>query len=354
MKIAFLISSMNAGGAEKVVSILSNKIIENNEVIIITLNKRNSFFPLDQKIKLIQCNVYNKNGGFFNGLLSNFIIIFRLIRIIKSNSINHLICFMTTSNILGIISGKLLRKKVTISERANPHFMGKCRKKLNRWNILRKLFYRFSDKLVVQSKENKKYYSSYIDNRKIDIIYNPVLKQDVDFSKKEKIILTVGRCDKNKNQELIIRLFANINNKNWKLIICGDGPLLKELRELAFNLGIKDQVEFLGNINNVNEYYKKASIFAFSSISEGFPNVLLEAMSFGCVCISTDCPTGPSLIIDDNINGFLIPLNDLDNYFKILNQIISDDFNRNKIGKLAMNKSEKFNVDDIVKKWEIN
>ena len=349
MKTAFLISSMNAGGAEKVVSILSNKIIENDEVVIVTLNKGPAFFLLDRRIKLIECGIYNDNGGFLRAILSNIIIIFKLIKIIKSNSINHLVCFMTTSNVLGIIAGKLLKIKVTISERANPYV-----ENVGKWNILRKVFYRFADKLIVQSKEIEKYFFSHINKERIKIIYNPVLKQNVDFSKKEKIILTVGRCDKNKNQELIIRLFANINNKNWKLIICGDGPLLKELKELAFNLGIKDQVKFLGNINNINEYYKKASIFAFSSISEGFPNVLLEAMSFGCVCISTDCPTGPSLIIDDNINGFLISLNDRDNYFKILNQIMLDDFNRNKIGKLAMNKSEKFNIDDIVKKWEFN
>ena len=98
----------------------------------------------------------------------------------------------------------------------------------------------------------------------------------------------------------------------------------------------------------------KHLFFAFSSISEGFPNALLEAMSFGCVCISTNCPTGPNIIIDDNINGFLVPLDDEDFYSQILNKIMSDDLNRNKIGELAIDKSKNFDIDSIIKDWNIN
>ena len=159
MKTAFLISSLNAGGAERVVSLLANKLVQNREVIIITLNENAPFYELDDKIKIIQCRIISHKGSFVKGFVSNIRLILQLLKIIKSNSINHLICFMTTSNILGIIAGKFLRIKVTITERANPYL-----EKVGIRDLFRKVLYRWSDKLVVQTDQAKLFFSSYSDN----------------------------------------------------------------------------------------------------------------------------------------------------------------------------------------------
>jgi len=344
---AFLISSLNSGGAERVVSLLANEMVNYKKIIIITLNKEKPFYFLDDRVEVLQLGVYNDNQNKIKGLISNFILIAKIRKIIKCNKIEHLICFMTSSNVLGIIAGKFLTNiKVTISERANPH----C-EKLGSWDFLRQKTYKFCDNLIVQSDYFKTFFLQYVDHHKIKIISNPVQIPSKKIFNKEKIILTVGRVDKNKNQEQILRSFFRIKNDGWKLILCGDGPLLEELIILTQKLGIEDKVEFTGKVKNIEDYYKRASVFAFSSLSEGFPNVLLEAMNYECACISTDCPCGPSEIIEHNKNGFLISSENhksFDFYFQML---LDDEKLRNTFCNNSNVILQNYSLDTIAREW---
>jgi GalNAc-alpha-(1->4)-GalNAc-alpha-(1->3)-diNAcBac-PP-undecaprenol alpha-1,4-N-acetyl-D-galactosaminyltransferase len=345
MKTAFLINSLHAGGAERVVCRLSNELIKNHTVLIITLNDSTSFYNLDKKIKIICLGNKNDIGGFIRGLFFNLLLLFKLINILYKESINNLICFTPRSNILGIISGKFLRIKVIISERENPYI-----NKIKYWDYLRKKLYKYANKLVVQTEGAKDYFNTFIDNNKIKIIPNPINFKKNDLLLKEKIILTVGRCDNNKNQTLIIKAFAKIDT-SWKLILCGDGPLLNELKELSLKLCISDRVEFTGIVKDIDYFYKKASIFALSSKSEGFPNVLLEALSFKCACITTDCPYGPKDMITHNKNGFLIPLNDDESFSYHLNKLVNEDTIRKEFQKANIKDKDKYSLKNIISQW---
>lgn len=347
MKIAFLISSLNAGGAERVVSLLANELSLTNDIVIITLSKEKPFYKLNDSITIKQLGVLNSGKNPLKSIVSNLFLIYKITLLIRSLKIKNLICFMTTSNVLGVISGKLLSKiKVSISERANPRF-----EDLGYWNFLRRKTYKFADRLVVQSEEICSYFKSFIDERKIVIIPNPVKIVDSNKNNKEKIILTVGRVDANKNQEKIIRSFSKVKKEGWKLVICGDGPLLSKLKNLVISLNINDAVEFKGIVKNIEKHYKRAAIFAFSSHSEGFPNVLLEAMNYGCACISTDCPTGPSILIKNNVNGFLIPLADEVTYTNHLQNLIDDEKTRNLLVSNAKSSLENYALNKVAEQW---
>ena len=347
--VGFLISSLNAGGAERVVSLLANELSLTNDIVIITLSQEKPFYKLNDSITIKQLGVLNSGTNPLKSIVSNLVLIYKITLLIRSLKIKSLICFMTTSNVLGIISGKLLSNiKVTISERANPNF-----EDLGYWDFLRRKTYKLADRLVVQSEEISNYFKSIIDERKISIIPNPIKIVDSNKNKKEKIILTVGRVDANKNQEQIIRSFARIKNNEWKLILCGDGPLMNELVDLTRKLNIHNKVEFTGIVKNIENYYERAAVFAFSSLSEGFPNVLLEAMNQNCACISTDCPTGPGLLIKHNKNGFLIPLGNEAQYDFYLQTLIEDgklisDFVNN--GKKSL---KKYSLKTIATKWSV-
>lgn len=349
MTTAFLISSLNSGGAERVVSLLANEMVNYKKIIIITLNKEKPFYFLDDRVEVLQLGVYNDNQNKIKGLISNFILIAKIRRIIKHYKIEHLICFMTTSNVLGIIAGKFLSKiKVTISERANPNS-----EKLGYWDFLRRKTYNFCDNLIVQSDYFKTFFLQYVDYKKIKIISNPVKLTSKKYLNKEKIILTVGRVDRNKNQEQILKSFSRIKNDGWKLVLCGDGPLLEELKTLTQKLGLEKKVEFTGKVNNIEEYYERASVFAFSSLSEGFPNVLLEAISYGCACISTDCPCGPSEIIEHNKNGFLIPLENFNSFDVYFQMLLDDDKLRDKFCNNSNEILQNYSLNTIARKWLI-
>ena len=347
MTTAFLISSLNSGGAERVVSLLANELSLTNDIVIITLSKDEPFYKLNDSIRINQLGVLNSGTNPLKSIFSNLVLLYKITLLIRSFKIKSLICFMTTSNVLGIISGKMLSNiKVTISERANPKF-----KDVGYWNFLRRKTYKLADRLVVQSEEISNYFKSIIDERKISIIPNPIKIVDSNKNTKEKIILTVGRVDANKNQEQIIKSFSKVKQEEWKLIICGDGTLLSKLKELVIALNINDAVEFKGIVKNIEKQYERASIFAFSSLSEGFPNVLLEAMNYGCACISTDCPTGPSMLIKNNVNGFLIPLADENSYTNQLQNLIDDEKTRNIFVSNAKSSLEHYSLNKVAEQW---
>ena len=345
--VGFLISSLNAGGAERVVSLLANEMSLTRKVVVITLSKDEPFYKLNDSITIKQLGVLNSGKNPLKSILSNLVLIYKITSLIRSLKIKTLICFMTTSNVLGILSGKFLSKiNVTISERRNTltHDFGY-------WDFIRKKIYKFADRLVVQSEEISNYFKSIIDERKISIIPNPIKIVDSNKNTKEKIILTVGRVDANKNQEQIIRSFSKVKQEGWKLIICGDGSLLSKLKNLVIALNMNDAVEFKGIVKNIEKQYERASIFAFSSLSEGFPNVLLEAMNYGCACISTDCPTGPSMLIKNKVNGFLIPLADEVSYTNHLQKLIDDEKNRNIFVSNAKSGLEHYSLNKVAEQW---
>jgi GalNAc-alpha-(1->4)-GalNAc-alpha-(1->3)-diNAcBac-PP-undecaprenol alpha-1,4-N-acetyl-D-galactosaminyltransferase len=344
----FLISSLNTGGAERVVSVLANEISINRRVIVITLSKNKPHFTLNNSIKLIQLGVSNNSSNLLEAISSNINFISKLVSIIRKYKIYHLICFMPTSNLLGIISGSFFCNiKVTISERSNPLIY-----KYGIRGQIRKILYRFANRLVVQTDFIKQYYSKYVPKSKIQVINNPVKIINNNDFKKKKIILNVGRLDSNKNQKQLIKSFHRANNMNWKLIICGEGPSRNELENLILQLKLSEHVFLKGNVQNVNDYYSNASIFAFTSFSEGFPNVVLEAMSYGCACISTNCVVGSNDMIKNNHNGFLVEINDTDTLDTKLNQLMSNEELRQKFIKNSNIKLKKYSVTDISRKWE--
>ena len=140
--------------------------------------------------------------------------------------------------------------------------------------------------------------------------------------------MNIGRFIKSKQQALLIRIFSRVNLPNWKLIFIGEGEYREQCVNLIESLSLKDRVEFHDSTKNIAAFYQRASVFAFTSSSEGFPNALAEAMLAGCACISFDCVAGPSDIIQDGKNGFLVPLNNETEFEHKLHQLMKDELLR--------------------------
>lgn len=347
MNVTFVITSLNFGGAERVISLLANRFNKEHNVNVITLSKDAPKYDLDNRIKLYQLQPTSLK--FLNSIYSNINYLLRIRTILKKTNTDVVISFMPTSNVLSIVSSFFSDRKVIISERANPEHNPVN----NFWKSLRFLTYRFCDFLVVQNELVKRYFVRTVNKDKIHIIYNPIEINKRENLKKEKIILTVGRLDDNKNQKQIIDSFYKVSQTymEWKLIVCGDGDNLLMLKDLVNKYKIEDKVEFTGNVMNVSDYYSRASVFAFSSLSEGFPNVLLEAFNFRCASISFDAPSGPSDIITNNETGFLIDLKHSEEYTKKMLELISNDDLIRKFGNKGYESLKVFSIDAIYYKW---
>ncbi|MEH6538378.1 MAG: glycosyltransferase [Psychroserpens sp.] len=353
--IGFTINSLNAGGAERVITSLANELVTNYNVIIITVIKCDSFYELNSKVKLLSCDLtVPEKQNKISAINNNIYIIKKITNLIKLESIDLLIGFTTSVNVLTILSAKLNNIPSIISERNNP--VANPPNKF--WKTLRNFTYKYANYLIVQTSSNKAFYSQILPSKKIVVIRNPIAsvlasKRIIrEKNARNKTILTVGRLDSNKAQDVLIRAFSNISKSNdWQLQLIGDGNKMEEYKTIATDHNIIDRVSFLGNVTNVHDYYNNAGIFAFTSKSEGYPNALAEALYFGMPSISTNCPHGPSDLIENEINGLLIEVDNQKMLEIQLKRLMTNENLRYNLSKSAITKSNKLDISLITASW---
>ncbi|MEW4924505.1 glycosyltransferase family 4 protein [Algibacter sp. 2305UL17-15] len=351
-KISFVIGALTAGGAERVVTTLSNQLSEKYEVHIILLTKCEPFYKLNKSVKIFSCREeFQPSDGIIQALRANYSLYKTISKYLKDNKIDLAIGFITSVNILTILASRKNNIPCIISERNYPK---KSSTQLQ-WRILRKLLYKKADFLVVQTDKIKEQFEPIIKSNKIIILKNPIAPEltearDINF-KKENIILNIGRLTNQKAQDVLIKAFANINNDNWKLIVVGKGEKQKEYEELIKLLKLESKVNLLGQTKDIAHFYNKSKIFAFTSIFEGSPNALIEAMHFGLPCVSTDCPTGPSELITDGHNGYLIPINDQEQLEVRLSKLINNEKLREKFSINAVKSVKSLEAEPVTLEW---
>ena len=241
---------------------------------------------------------------------------------------------------------------VFVSDRCQPDkSLGSFHDGLRNW------LYPKTHGVICQTEVAKRIYGKMFHHANIAVIGNPIREIVSDTTiKKENIILSVGRLIKSKHHDELIRIFSEIDAPNWKLIIIGDDALKQrnkeKLEKLTRDLGISDRVELAGKRLDVESFYNRAKIFAFTSSSEGFPNVVGEAMSAGLPVIAYDCVAGPSDLIDDKKTGYLIKIHDTLSFKKGLEELIKDEELRVAFGKQGKLKIQNFSVQDIAQKFE--
>lgn len=172
--------------------------------------------------------------------------------------------------------------------------------------------------------------------------------------RKENVILGVGRLSEQKDWPCLFRAFQLVRKRaDAQLWVVGGGGLMPGLEDLARELGIRDHVKFFGHKSSPYEYMKKAAVFCLSSVHEGFPVVLQEAMACGCPVVATDCPFGPDEIINDGQNGYLVPVGDFEEMADRLLKLLDDPELRQKLAKNGLNKVKMdFSPEKMVSAYE--
>lgn len=354
-RILFIVSSMQYGGAERVVSILSEEFAKAGHTvdILVTSGKRGSAYPLPDAVSLYygEKDVTNKEGvGFMWRTIRN------IRKHIKDSKPDVVLAFMTWQIIYTVFAAKGLKVPIIISERNDPATIDG--KKGNKWLFrLRDYCYGKADGAVFQTKGASEFFP-YSIRKKSCVIMNPL---DVDalpkyFTARERDnrIVTVGRLSKQKNQGMLLKAFEKINKAFPKVRLCiyGDGEEKEALIALAETLGIREKVDFEGNVSDIQQKIMTASVFAFSSDYEGLPNALIEAMAVGLPCVSTDCaPGGAAALIRDGENGRLVPCGDADAMAEALTQILSDKRRADYMGNEAWKIRWTLRSDKIASEW---
>jgi glycosyltransferase involved in cell wall biosynthesis len=167
-------------------------------------------------------------------------------------------------------------------------------------------------------------------------------------------VLAAGRLTPQKGFDLLIHAFARVAAKDpdWRLRICGGGSERQDLQRLVDEHGLADVVTLPGPVKRLGEEMERASIFVLSSRFEGFPLILVEAMSKGLPVVSFDCPTGPRDVIDDHRNGILVPAGDIDALASGMLELVADDKLRHQLGAAAALTANSYTIDALGPKWE--
>lgn len=336
---------MNLGGTQRVCYNLINWLINNtdSEVHLIICSGR----TLKDEYDLSNIPHSIVSGRLFNKIS-------RIRRDIKRIEPDILVTMGVPNALYDVPACTGLGIKHIISERNDPaHFGGRT---ITR--IISRFMMRKADGYVFQTKAAQAFYGGNIAKRSV-IISNPLFIgdncPDIQYiGERKKVIVTTGRLNKQKNHPLLIRAFKEIADEfpDYMLIIYGEGPERQNDEILIQELGLQERVLLPGTIDNVPEKIYKSSLYVMSSDFEGMPNALMEAMALGLPCISTDCPCGgPKELIENDINGVLVPVDDEDALAVAMRKILSDETFAVEIGKKAMNIREELSTDKICKKW---
>ena len=158
------------------------------------------------------------------------------------------------------------------------------------------------------------------------------------FKKKSvPVLVAAGRLAPWKGFSDLIEAMALLKDRrNVRLVILGDGPLRNELQELIGKRGLEDNIELVGYVDNPLKYFSHANVFVLSSLVEGLPNVLVEAMMCGCTPVSTDCPTGPREVLCDGQFGFLSPVRNPPALASAIEQALDNPIDPRKLNEAVM------------------
>lgn len=366
-EITILALHLGVGGVEKYILSLSKMLSKKYKIKVVSTYK----FPKDEELqfpnnveiiylinnhpdkKSIKTAINNKNIKLlFSSLFYNFKIIilkyFKNITYVSEIKSKYVITTRTFHN--NIVSCTLNDSYVRIATEHNYHNNDK--KYINKLiDSVREFNY-----LVCVSQTLTDFYQTYLSKTKVVYIpnvidYIPPYNYDKNINNN---IISVGRIEKEKGFEDLIKIVDIISKKNNKihLYLIGDGSLLPKLKNEAKEFGVEKNITFTGKINDINklnEFYKESSIYVMTSYTESFGIVLLEAMSNGLPCIGFDCADGAKNLLAEN--GILVSNRDNEKMANEILNLLGNDKQWHKMSKKGYAFSKEFQPSNVKKQW---
>ncbi len=342
--ICFIGQGLEGGGIERTLSSLANYYFELGvKVSIILLFKTDSFYYINPDIKVHYPNISRDNCNKYTYAIKLLPYLRNTIIHIKPDVV---LSFNEWYNPYVLLVTQGLKIPVFVSDRMSPNI------KLDYFNkILKIIIYKKAAGVISQTKYAAEILKRNVNPKQIIVIPNPLNVINDNNKIKYKSIVSLGRLSKEKGHKYLIEAFSLITASEWELHIIGDGPERVFLEEMSRKLCPDKIVVFHGHLKEFSQIMCKAQIFVLPSLSEGYPNALIEAMSVPLACISTNCVSGPSDIIQNGYNGILVNVGDCYDLADKINMLINDKDLRTKISVNAYKIRDTLNFTDIALKY---
>ena len=344
MKITFFMGSMCRGGAERVISIISNDFCARGwDVEIALLLKNKVEYDLDERIKIVDLTgkhtSYIKNAAHWYKSIRRYL---------KERKPDRVVAFAGRINALVLTAGIGLGLPIVVSERNDPMHDG-------RGAMMRRycdMMYRRAKAIVFQNKHEQSCFSTAHAPRSY-IIPNPIrVTAQREKGTMDYILTTAGRLNPQKNQKVLVAAMAKIYAAfpQVKCRIYGEGDLRGPLQNQINDLGLQEVVTLEGKVSDIHERLALCDLFVMTSDFEGLSNALIEGMMVGLPCVSTNYP-GADELIQNEENGLLVPCDDPDALAECVIRLLGDPERMAKLAQNAKESASQYHADLVLEQW---
>lgn len=318
--ILFIIDYLDFGGAGKMMKYVANICANHfNDISLLSLYEKERSRSLSSKVKF-----YSLKEAQTGGLIWRYNLIKKIRGVIKMIQ-PKVVCTFVSDTCFSVRLATLGVKTTVVSaERGDPFTLPYA------WKLLVGWTYRNSDYCLFQLSQARDFFGEKV-IKKSFVIPN-VFVQEVGltpyYGKRRKTIVSAGRFVAEKRFEVLIEAFSRVSrvHPEYRLILYGEGQFLEKYKLLAEKLGVSELIDYPGYVKEIARTIREDGIFVLPSKYEGIPNTLIEALSIGIPCISTNCtPGGPYFLTKGGKNGILVPVDDVDAMVEAILEVIEDD-----------------------------
>lgn len=364
--ICLFIGSLKTGGAERVTLWLARELAAmGHRVTLLTHHGADQdFFALPEGVDRVVIGLTEGRQTFLGKIAINIRRCIRVRAVLRRAHADVVLAMMPHESVVAVLAAFGLRMRVVVSERNAPWH----RRQDRIWTLMRILVYRFSTVQVAQTQPIADWLELNTGSTRLYIVPNavqdplpsspPVIPPPAQQGR--KLIVAVGTKPWQKGFDLLLSAFAGVaaDYPDWVLALPGLLPDREEagltgqdILDRAAAVGLRERVILPGHVGNMPDWYRATDLFVLSSRFEGFPNVLVEAMSQGCACVSFDCDTGPRDIVNNEVDGLLVPAGDVDALTRAMRLAMSDGELRADLGRAAREVRTRFAAPRILALW---
>ena len=342
----------DSGGGERVAVSLANELTKKYEVHLIGITTKESdlFFKINSQVKY---------SNFFDHRVRLSKNILRISKLLKKyfidNEIEVAFGIGISANVFLSLAGIGTQTKVVLCDHTNSITdNSELSQKVQRY-----VGTKLADKIITLTQEDRENYIKKhgVSDERICYIYNwkEAALSDVSYNNKSTKIVTVGRFDSQKGYDYLVQVAKKVLSEKsdwtWEIYGSGNQDEVDKIKELIKENNLQDKLLIKGLEKNQDLIYGDKGIYVMTSRYEGLPLVLLEAQQYNLPIVSFCCPTGPSEIVEDGVNGFLVDCYDTDKMSEKLLKLMENESLRHSFSAHAKDNMDKFDKNRILNQW---
>lgn len=354
MTIALILSSLGAGGAERVIALLANHwVAKGRPVVVIAFDHDTDpvFHHFDPRVRMVRLGLPPAGRGRLTVAWRSLRRLFRLRAVLRDVAPDIVVSFLIKINVTTLIASAGLGIPVIVSERNHP-----ARGNGNAlWPKLRQRLYPHARAIVLQTEASRAVMPAAL-LPLCTVIANPITSFDRSSEPATgHILAAVGRLEQQKGFDLLLDAFATVaaRHPDWTLMIWGEGPLRGALEAQRERLGLADRVALPGTSATPGGWISLASAFVLSSRFEGFGNAIGEALAAGLPVVAFNCEFGIDKLTEDGRAGLLVPAEDIAGLGAGIDRLLGDKALRDRLGNRAREMATRFSPESIFADWQV-